>query len=54
MHAKQLSQRGGEIYCEQKNGRVIMGGNCVFYMKGEVSLHELRRITRIKNSNYTN
>ena len=39
MQARQLSQRGGEIYCEQKNGRVIMGGNCVFYMKGEISFH---------------
>ena len=38
MQAKQLSQRGGEIYCEQKNGRVIMGGNCVFYMQGEIRL----------------
>lgn len=35
MQAKQLSQRGGEIYCEQKGDRVIMGGECVFYMKGE-------------------
>ena len=39
MNAKQLSQRGGEIYCEQKGDRVIMGGNCVFYMKGEIALH---------------
>ncbi len=36
MKARQLSKRGGEIYCEQKGGRVIMGGNCVFYMKGEI------------------
>ena len=38
MQARQLSKRGGEIWCEQKNGRVLMGGNCVFYMKGEVSI----------------
>jgi len=38
MMAKQLSQRGGTIYCEQKGERVIMGGHCVFYMKGEISL----------------
>ena len=31
----QLSHRRGEIYCEQKGERVIMGGECVFYMKGE-------------------
>ena len=38
MLAKQLSQRGGDIYCEQLNTeRVIMGGECVFYMKGVIS-----------------
>ncbi len=36
MKALQLSKRGGEIYCEQKGDRVIMGGKCVFYMKGEI------------------
>src|ERR1700739_3908381 len=36
MFAKQLSSRGGEIFCEQLNAeRVSMGGQCVFYMKGE-------------------
>ena len=38
MIAKQLSLRGGTIFCEQKGGRVIMGGECVFYMKGEINL----------------
>jgi predicted PhzF superfamily epimerase YddE/YHI9 len=38
MIAKQLSKRGGTIYCEQKGERVSIGGNCVFYMKGEISL----------------
>ena len=38
MTAKQLSQRGGDIYCEQKGDRVIMGGQCVFYMKGEIMI----------------
>jgi PhzF family phenazine biosynthesis protein len=38
MTAKQLSKRGGDIYCEQKGERVIMGGQCVFYMKGEITL----------------
>lgn len=37
MFARQLSARGGDVYCEQLNTeRVIMGGNCVFYMKGEI------------------
>jgi PhzF family phenazine biosynthesis protein len=38
MFARQLSRRGGEIYCEQKDERVLMGGRCVYYMKGEFSL----------------
>lgn len=38
MVAKQLSKRGGDIYCEQRGERVIMGGKCVFYMKGEFQL----------------
>jgi PhzF family phenazine biosynthesis protein len=38
MVAKQLSRRGGDISCEQKGERVIMGGQCVFYMKGEIEI----------------
>lgn len=39
MLAKQLSQRGGDIYCEEVNTeRVVMGGQCVFYMKGTIVL----------------
>lgn len=38
--AHQLSQRGGKIICKQKGDRVIMGGNCVFYMRGEIELPE--------------
>lgn len=38
MNALQLSKRGGEIYCEQKGDRVVMGGHCVFYMKGEIEI----------------
>ena len=39
LHALQLSQRGGEIWCEQINEqRVTMSGNCVFYMKGEINI----------------
>jgi PhzF family phenazine biosynthesis protein len=38
--AHQLSQRGGKIICNQKGDRVMMGGNCVFYMRGEIELPE--------------
>ena len=39
MYALQLSKRGGEIWCEQlSRERVGMSGNCVFFMKGEITL----------------
>jgi PhzF family phenazine biosynthesis protein len=38
MIAKQLSRRGGDLICEQKGERVIMGGSCVFYLKGKIYL----------------
>jgi PhzF family phenazine biosynthesis protein len=39
MFAKQLSSRGGELWCEQLNSkRVKIAGNCVFYMKGEFTV----------------
>lgn len=40
MRARQLSKRGGEVYCEQKGDRVIIGGECVFYMKGEIVIDD--------------
>ena len=36
--AHQLSNRGGTLSCEQNGDRVRMGGNCVFYMKGEITV----------------
>ena len=38
MEARQLSQRGGHLWVEQRGDRVQMGGQCVFYMKGEISI----------------
>lgn len=39
LHAKQLSKRGGELFCKQlSKERVAISGNCVFYMKGEFSI----------------
>ena len=37
--ARQLSQRGGELICEQRGDRVMMGGSCAFYMKGEIRVN---------------
>lgn len=36
MKARQLSRRSGNIYCESLGKRVNMGGNAVYYMKGEI------------------
>jgi PhzF family phenazine biosynthesis protein len=33
---RQISARGGELVCEYKGDRVILGGKAVLYMKGEV------------------
>jgi PhzF family phenazine biosynthesis protein len=38
MKAKQLSSRGGDIYCEQQGDRVVMGGSCVFYLQGTFTI----------------
>jgi len=36
MFARQVSARGGELFCELKGDRVKIGGNAVLYMKGEI------------------
>ncbi len=39
LEALQLSKRGGKIWCQQLNPKwVSMAGNCVFYMKGEITI----------------
>ena len=38
MTARQLYPRGGTVRCEQKGERVMMGGQCVFYMQGEITV----------------
>jgi PhzF family phenazine biosynthesis protein len=36
--ARQLSARGGELFCELKGERVLMGGPAVLYSQGHISL----------------
>lgn len=36
LYAKQLSQRGGELYCEDCGERVKIGGKAALYLKGEI------------------
>jgi PhzF family phenazine biosynthesis protein len=38
LSAMQLSRRTGKLLCEQNGDRVKMGGNCVYYMKGEIEI----------------
>lgn len=40
MYAKQLSKRGGDLWCEYKNDRVLMSGNCVLFLTGEITITE--------------
>jgi len=36
--ARQLSARGAEIRCEQRGDRVVIGGRCAWYLKGEIEV----------------
>ncbi|MDB4902422.1 MAG: yddE [Mucilaginibacter sp.] len=36
LHAYQLSSRKGELWCELKGDRVLISGNAVTYLKGEI------------------
>ena len=36
MFARQISKRGGEIYCELAGDRVKIGGNATLFLKGEI------------------
>lgn len=38
LHAYQLSQRGGELFCEARGDRVRISGHAVLYAKGEIYL----------------
>jgi predicted PhzF superfamily epimerase YddE/YHI9 len=36
LFARQVSKRGGELFCELAGDRVKVGGNAVLYLKGEI------------------
>lgn len=36
LHARQLSMRGGELFCEDRGERVGIGGNAVTYVEGQL------------------
>lgn len=43
MFARQVSARGGELYCELVGDRVKIGGNAALYLKGEILIKELSK-----------
>lgn len=40
LHARQISRRGGEIWCSVEGDRVFLEGHAVLYMVGEIFLGE--------------
>lgn len=38
LHARQVSQRGGEVWCDLRGDRVIIKGNAVLTLRGELSI----------------
>jgi PhzF family phenazine biosynthesis protein len=37
-HARQISSRGGELWCELAGDRVKIAGSCALYLRGEISV----------------
>ena len=37
--ANQVSKRGGELFCSSSDDRVLIGGNAVLYMKGNIEIN---------------
>jgi predicted PhzF superfamily epimerase YddE/YHI9 len=38
LHARQLSARGGELFCEDRGERVGIGGRCVLYSRAQIEV----------------
>jgi PhzF family phenazine biosynthesis protein len=38
LHARQISARGGELYCELQDERVAIAGHAKLYLRGEISV----------------
>ena len=38
LHARQISERGGDLYCKLENGRVFIKGSAVKYLKGQIEI----------------
>ncbi|MHC5040670.1 MAG: PhzF family phenazine biosynthesis protein [Planctomycetota bacterium] len=40
LHARQVSARGGELFCEDVGNRVLLSGNAVLYLEGTIHVPE--------------
>jgi len=40
LFARQISRRGGELFCEQMGDRVRIGGKAVLYLRGQIEIDE--------------
>jgi PhzF family phenazine biosynthesis protein len=38
LYARQISRRGGELFCEDRGARVGIGGNAITYLEGKLQL----------------
>jgi predicted PhzF superfamily epimerase YddE/YHI9 len=38
LHARQVSPRGGELWCELAGDRVKIAGHAVLYLRGEIAI----------------
>ena len=38
LYARQISKRGGELFCEDRGARVGIGGNAVTYIEGKINV----------------
>jgi PhzF family phenazine biosynthesis protein len=46
MFARQLSKRGGELFCELAGDRVLIGGKAVLYSRGQIEIDDASAQTR--------
>jgi PhzF family phenazine biosynthesis protein len=46
MFARQISKRGGELFCELAGDRVRIGGKAVLYLRGEIVLHNAATVSK--------
>jgi predicted PhzF superfamily epimerase YddE/YHI9 len=41
LFARQVSKRGGELFCEQADERILIGGKAVLYLRGQIEINEV-------------